>query len=191
MTVPTGIDSISAISAYENSSTSRNQTAWRNASGSASIAAWSSGASVSRSSSVSGVSAAPAEARPAAARRRPVHDLAVDRHRVARAVAGAVPGGVVEDREQPGPQVRARLEAIRGAKRLEIGFLHQILGVRRHAGQPQRRPIQAVDRRQRLGLERAGDTTLEPCRGAFIPALRALQAVRRAGCGKPVQRCPP
>ena len=39
MTVPIGIDSIAAISAYENSSTSRNHTAWRNASGSASIAA--------------------------------------------------------------------------------------------------------------------------------------------------------
>ncbi len=32
ITVPTGIESIAAISAYENSSTSRNQTAWRNAS---------------------------------------------------------------------------------------------------------------------------------------------------------------
>jgi hypothetical protein len=86
--------------------------------------------------------------------RRAIDDFAVDRHGVARAVTSTVPGGIVENREQPGPQIRPRLELIGGSKRFQIGFLDQVLGVGRPAGQPKRRAVQAVERGQRLGLER-------------------------------------
>jgi hypothetical protein len=59
----------------------------------------------------------------------------------------------VENREQPRPHVGAGFEAFCRAERLEIRLLHQILGIGRHTGQPQRRTVQAVERRQRLGLE--------------------------------------
>ncbi len=65
MTVPTGIDQhLGDFGVGKTLSTSRNHTASRKASGSASMAAWSSGARVSRSRSVSGVSLAPADAPP-------------------------------------------------------------------------------------------------------------------------------
>ncbi len=98
-----------------NSSTSRNQTAWRNASGSASTAACSSGF-IERLSTRRRLRRLDL-AEPLAVG-RPFDRFAVHRHGVARAIAGAVPRGVVEDREQPRPQVRARLEAIGRAKRL-------------------------------------------------------------------------
>ena len=118
------------------------------------MAACSSGASVSRSSSVSGVAHRRRDGRTTGASARLLDGLAVDGHGVARAVARPVPRGVMEDGEQPGPQVGAGLEAVGGAKGLEICVLHQIFRVGRHARQPQGRPIQAVDGRQRLGLER-------------------------------------
>jgi hypothetical protein len=59
----------------------------------------------------------------------------------------------VENREQPRPHVGAGFEAFCRAERLQIGLLHEILGIGRHAGQPQRRAVQAIERRQRLGLE--------------------------------------
>jgi len=54
ITVPIGIFSTFAISAYDSSSTSRNQTAWRKASGRASSAFCRSASSVSRARICSG-----------------------------------------------------------------------------------------------------------------------------------------
>src|SRR5207253_7758772 len=51
-----------------------------------------------------------------------IDELAVDRDGVAGPIAGAVAGGVVENREQPGSQVRAGLELTGGSERLEIRF---------------------------------------------------------------------
>src|SRR6185436_18976786 len=67
ITVPMGTLSISAISAYVNSSTSRSQTAWRKASGSSSSAACRSASSVLRIRMRSGVSTGAPPAAPAAA----------------------------------------------------------------------------------------------------------------------------
>ena len=145
----------SAISAYENSSTSRNHTACRKASGNSSMAACSSGRQASRpSSSASGVGTGAA---PPVRGRRPAPDRPSSLStvtRVARAIPRAIPRGVVKDGEQPGPQIRSRLEAVGGTKRLEIRVLHQIFGIGRHPRQAERRPIQAVHRCQRLGLKR-------------------------------------
>ena len=71
ITVPIGTSSIFAISAYENSSTSRIQTAWRNTSGNSSSAARRSPSSVFLSRSCSGVSfaAEPSAAASASSRR--------------------------------------------------------------------------------------------------------------------------
>jgi hypothetical protein len=73
---------------------------------------------------------------------------------VARAIARPVSRRVVEDREQPRAQVRPGPEAVGRAERLQIRVLHEILGVGRVMRQSQRRAVQAVDRRQCLGLER-------------------------------------
>ena len=96
----------------------------------------------------------------------------------------------MENREQPRPQVRAGLEAVGRAERLQIRVLHQILGIGRHAGQPQRRAVQAVERRQRLGLEALATPDVNPCGAASIPAsarfdargASAWQASLRANC---------
>ena len=89
----------SAISAYENSSTSRNQTACRNASGSASRAAWRSASSVSRKQQLLGrLGGSPGRPPPA----RSISS-GLDRHRLLDAPGRrAVQERVVEDREQPG-----------------------------------------------------------------------------------------
>ena len=81
----------------------------------------------------------------------PLDRLAVDVHRVAAVVPAHVPKRVVEDREQPRLQVRPALELRRGPERLQVRVLHQILGIRRPPGQAQRRAVEAVDVRQRLG----------------------------------------
>ena len=59
----------------------------------------------------------------------------------------------MENREQPGPQVRPRLEPIGGAEGFEIGVLHQILRVGPVAAQPKGRPVEAVEVDERLALE--------------------------------------
>ena len=96
-----------------------------------------------------------------ASRRRPsrrvggaLDGVAVDGDPLAGAVPRAVARAVVEDGEQPGPQIRSRLEAVRRAERFEICVLHEVFGIRGHPRQPQRRPVEAVERGQRLGLER-------------------------------------
>jgi len=71
--------------------------------------------------------------------------FAVDVYVVPNAVAQTVARRVVEDGEQPGPEVGARLEGIFCAERLEHRLLDQIFGIRRHPGQPEGRPIQAVN----------------------------------------------
>ena len=102
---------------------------------------------------------------------RLVDDLAVDRHGVARAVAGAVPRGVVEDREQPRPQIGARLEAVRGAKRLQISFLHEIFGIGRH-----RVSRSAV--RYRLSTTPGPRPRTPPASGARARAIRSSLRMR-------------
>ena len=76
--------------------------------------------------------------------------LAVDVHRVPAVVPPHVAERVVEDREQPRLQVGPALELLRRAERLQVRVLYQVLRIRRPARQPQRRPVQAVDVRQRL-----------------------------------------
>src|SRR4029450_984603 len=94
MTVPIGMSSISAISAYENSSTSRNQTACRKPGGRASSASCSAGRGVAGGG------------------------VAVDDG--ASAIAGPVLRSVVKDSEEPRPQIRTRLELVGRAKGLQI-----------------------------------------------------------------------
>ena len=60
---------------------------------------------------------------------------------------------VVKDREQPRLQVRAALELMRCAKRLQVRVLDEILRVGRTPRQPERRAVQAVDMRQRVVRE--------------------------------------
>ncbi len=119
--------SISAISAYVNSSTSRSQTASRKTSGSASSATCRSSRTVARSRICSGVSRA---AGPPPSRRG-LDARAVNLHRVACRVAPPVPPRVHQDRIQPRLQVRAWREPVRKPQRLDEGVLDQILGVGR------------------------------------------------------------
>ena len=77
--------------------------------------------------------------------------------------------GVVQDAEEPGPQVRPLLEAIERPEGVEVGLLHQVFRVLRVAAEPQRRPVERVQIRQRLGLK------------SFLPLGVVRSRVRRAG----------
>ena len=48
----------------------------------------------------------------------------------------------MEDREQPGADVRPRLVAVEGAEGAEVGLLDEVLGVVGVPGHPIRGPIQ-------------------------------------------------
>jgi len=136
MTVPTGIDSMSAISAYENSSTSRNHTASRKTAGSASSAACRSGQGLAKKDRFRRVGVDRRDASPLDAAGGAFDRVAVDVDVFPREIARAVARRVVEDGEQPRTKVRAGRELLRGAKGLEIGFLHQIFGVGRPMCEP-------------------------------------------------------
>ena len=153
ITVPIGTSSILAISAYENSSTSRNQTAWRKMSGNSSSAARRSASSVFRSRSCSGVSP---RCEPSARRLGLFEARAVDLDcgRLASGVPKAIPPRVVQDRRQPGPEVRAALEPVREAQRLDERVLHQVFGIGPVPGQPQRRRVERLEVTQNLRAER-------------------------------------
>ena len=84
ITVPIGTSSTVAISAYESSSTSRSQTAWRKASGSASSAACRSASSVGARQHLL------RRLRPRGVVNRPLDRLAVDVDRVAAVVAAVL-----------------------------------------------------------------------------------------------------
>ena len=136
-----------AISAYDNSSTSRSHTACLNASGRASSAAWRSASSDARVSSCSGENSCDG------VRRRLLDDLAVDVDRVPAVVPSHVAEGVVKDREQPRLQVRPALKLRGRPERFQIRVLDQVLGIGRPPGQPHRGPVQAVDVGQGLARE--------------------------------------
>ena len=104
--------------------------------------------SVARVSSCSGVRSSPRGPRACST----VSLFDVDR--VPAVVPAHVAKRVVEDREQPRLQVRAALKLRGRPERLEIRVLDQVLRILRPARQPQRRPVQAVDVRQRLARER-------------------------------------
>src|SRR5206468_5645552 len=59
-------------------------------------------------------------------------------------------------REQPRPQIRARLETRCGTEGLEIRILHQVFGVGRVPRQAQSRPVEAVDCGESFGVEAHG-----------------------------------
>jgi hypothetical protein len=59
----------------------------------------------------------------------------------------------VENREEPGFQICAPLEAVLESERFDIRVLHQVLGVGRPAGQPHGGAIQGIDVRERLVRE--------------------------------------
>ena len=63
--------------------------------------------------------------------------------RLALLLAVAVDEGVGQDPEQPGLQVRARLELVEGRIRLGEGLLDQVLGIGRVAGHPHPRRSRA------------------------------------------------
>ena len=177
ITVPIGTSSTPAISAYVNSSTSRSHTACRNASGSASSAAWRSASSVARVSSCSGENSSSRIAGGLLDR------LAVDVNRIAPVVPAHVPKRVVEDREQPRLQVGAALELRRRPERLQVGVLHQVLGIRGTPRQPQRRAVEAVDVRERLGRKRRRRPH-PPARRRQAAGLGQLPAAERTSVGE-------
>jgi hypothetical protein len=74
-----------------------------------------------------------------------LHALAVDIHRIAAGVAAAIPPGVHQDREQPGPKIRARLEPGAGAKGLHERVLDEVVRFHRAARQAERGAIQRVE----------------------------------------------
>ena len=90
---------------------------------------------------------------PGVRRRREIDPIAVDFDRVAADIAPAVTEGVVENREQPRLEVGAGLELPARLERLDVGVLHEVLGVGFVAGQAQRGAIQAVEMAQRVGFE--------------------------------------
>ena len=155
MTVPIGTSIIRAISAYENSSTSRSQTACRNAVGQR----------IERCLEI-GVER---RAREQLLRRLMLsghvlglfHHFAVDLNRVPTVMPPHVSERVVKDREQPRLQVRAPFELPGRPERFEKRVLHQVLGVGRPPCQPERRSVQAVDVRQRFARK--------PTVGILIP----------------------
>ena len=112
---------------------------------------------------------------------RPLDGLAVDVDRIAAVVPAHVAERVVEDREQPRLQVGAPLELPRGAKRLQVRVLDQILRVLRLARQPQSRAIEAVDVRQGLVGERAVVIRIPAIREARNPR---DQDVGQRPCGR-------
>ena len=152
ITVPIGTSSIFAISAYENSSTSRIQTAWRNTSGNSSSAARRSASSVFRA----GVARASRSRRTLCRSPRPLRGGSC-RHRPGRLpprVPDPIPPRVVQDRREPGSEVRAGLELVREAQRLDERILHQVFGIGPVPGQPQRRRVQRLEVTQNLRAER-------------------------------------
>jgi hypothetical protein len=60
---------------------------------------------------------------------------------------------VLQDPEEPGADVRARLEMVIEAVGAKVGVLDEILRVLLVAGEPQRQPEQRLQVRDRLGLE--------------------------------------
>ena len=106
------------------------------------------------------------------------HRFAVHVHRVAHVVPAHVAERVVEDGEEPRLEVRAALELRGRTKRLQVGLLHQVLGILRAPGQPERRAVQAVDVGQRFGGE-----GVVAAAGAGLTAGRTTSAAASPGPG--------
>ena len=85
----------------------------------------------------------------------------------------AIPGRVVEDGEQPRPQVGSRLEAAGGPERLEVGFLDQIFSISRVTGETQSRAVQTVQIRQSLAVERGGRASFRRFKPSYAHQFRA------------------
>ena len=88
--------------------------------------------------------------------RRLLDLLTVDVDWIPTVAPALVEKRVVQDGVEPGPEVGARAELPGKAERLDVGLLHQILGVGRVACQPYRGPVQAVDVGQRTTGDRRG-----------------------------------
>ena len=177
MTVPTGTSSSPAISSYDNSSTSRSQTACRYASGSASSAVLHRRRRGLASSRASGVSVAGRRARRVDGARCPPRPGSRPR------LAADVPERVVQNREQPGAQVGAGLEPAGEPERLEVGVLDQILGRGLVAGQPERRPSTAGRRCDSASA--ANVVGREPWRRRPPSGERSPSEQHHMGCRRP------
>ena len=79
--------------------------------------------------------------------------FAVHFDRVAPGVAAAIAPRVHQDREQPRPQIRARLEPGRGAERLDERVLDEVVGFHGASRQPQGGTVQGVELSERGALE--------------------------------------
>ena len=146
-----GLSRISAISLYENPSISARITAIRNCSGIDSSASFTSASGSNRAPRSPGC-AAIGRLEPA----QPAEDVevldVVEVDLVGPALLGAVlvDERVREDAVEPRLQVRALLEPTEAAVRAQVRLLHQVLGVGRVAGHPERGRVQRrhVRRRQ-------------------------------------------
>ena len=111
------------------------------------------------------------------------HRFAVHVHRIAHVVPPHVPERVVEDREEPRFEVRAALELRGRTKGLQVGLLHEILGILRAPRQPERGAVQAVDVGERFG----GENVFVDRLGSASPRCRLGSAspTCRLGSGSP------
>src|SRR5262249_9374548 len=99
---------------------------------------------------------------------------------LAAALAAFRKVGVAQDRKQPSPQVRARLEALQAIPCLEQGFLHEIIGTFHIAAQRNRKCTQIGNEPQERFLERRG---LGIHRGFSCVRRASTSLLRRSGSG--------
>ena len=149
ITVPIGMSRISAISLYEKPSTSARRTATRNCSGRSSSASFTSVVGEPLEQLVLGAATGHRrlETTEPAVHVEVLDVVEVGLARTALLGSVGVDERVREDAEEPRLEVRALFEAAERAVGLEVGLLHEILGVGRVAGHAQRT---RVERRHEL-----------------------------------------
>ena len=86
----------------------------------------------------------------------PIVQVLVEEHRLVRLPPVEREERVPQYLEQPGPEVRSRLEAMGEPEGPEVGLLDQVVGVRWALGQPQGEVVQRVEVGERLLTEFGG-----------------------------------
>ncbi len=163
----------------------------RNSSGSASSARCTSASTSGVSACVSGsriarIVVAPTHAIGERLGVRPLEDVSLE-----AAAAVAVDERVGQDPEQPGLEVRARLELIAGAHRLDDGVLDQILGLGGAPRHPAAHAVKRVEMTEELDLEGVGAADRRRWRTARSCATDAGFLLKKNGMGSPGNRGAP
>ena len=86
----------------------------------------------------------------------------------ADAIAAMIAGEVRQDRSEPGPEVGAGREPMRGTEGVQVRILNQVLGLGPIGGEPPRQRLQRAQMLERFGVERWFAVPARSCHSTIV-----------------------